>query len=908
MDAEQKKLGVATLSNWFSPTEQPPDSGEIDCHHTLLALLHRIYSRRLTGKLQLVFGRVEKALFFDAGELVFATSSDREDGLGEVMLRAGALTQSQFEEASTLVETGQRFGSAIAEMGVNGVEEIITWVHRQVLQVTASVLDYPAGRFHFFSSLEKNVVPEIGITVPMEKLLLEAVRKANDLPLDRLAEDADFRVELSSDPRRPFKPEDLEDKERRLLGLISQPISAKDLVSQSALPRPQASRALYGLLLLGFVVGVPDSVKPEGKPVVPRLPTALEEPPFGQTQATSELASAEDMQLLTGVAKSQAEESRVQREESKAVEAPSAANIPQQESVEAPTLAEGPGAVDAPRVASNVEPQPAATPAQAQEVKAVEAASTTNTLEQLPADFPVPEEGARASETPSAGNVTHEQPPLEEIPDISEEPKETEAPPTTPVPLLKPNMISREVLVRATGIPPEKNELGRQLFNEETTSVLVAETGGVIRLSAAVTPGQLLVLANVETKREVIVQVLRKRAYKPTICYLELEFVEPAPRFWGTEFSAATALLPKNAQDAETAAMVITAEATADQPGILPPVPNAGELQTFKRKVEVLRAKPVFKETPATNAEASALAQLSADISEAAPIPGPGDSLSTEAILISGMDAAAAALPIKRDPLPAPWESAEQAATPLTVQDFTRSFPKSKRWRVPRGSFTPGFRKGVIRLTFLVVALVGAIVGAAWFKNWLPWKPAGAKKPAGNYTMKVASDAPLTSPGIPVKSAPVPSADALAHANGIEAPLAAASSSAPVEQPAPKKNASRVTKARKPSLVRPAARPPSNLEATSGKESAVVPPRLIHSARAVATLEALRDFERGNVVIDAVVGTSGEVNFIRVISGPPSLRGPAVESLKQYKYEPATRNGQPVPTHVTITIHFRFEP
>jgi hypothetical protein len=767
LDAEQKKLGVATLSNWFSPTEQPPDSGEIDCHHTLLALLHRIHSRRLTGKLQLVFGRVEKALFFDAGELVFATSSDREDGLGEVMLRAGALTQSQFEEASTLVETGQRFGSAIAEMGVTGVEEIITWVHRQVLQVTASVLDYPAGRFHFFSSLEKNVVPEIGITVPMEKLLLEAVRKANDLPLDRLAEDDDFRVELSSDPLRPFKPEDLEDGERRLLGLISQPISAKDLVSQSALPRSQASRALYGLLLLGFVVGVPDSVKPEGKP---------------------------------------------------------------------------------------------------------------------------------------------EQPPLEEIPDIPEEPKETEAPPTTPVPLLKPNMISREVQVRATGIPPEKNELGRQLFNEETTSVLVAETGGVIRLSAAVTPGQLLVLANVETKREVIVQVLRKRAYKPTICYLELEFVEPAPRFWGTEFSAATALLPKNAQDAETAAMVITAEATADQPGILPQAPNAGELQTFKQEVEVLRAKPVFKETPATNAEASALAQLSTDISEAAPIPGPGDSLSTETILISGMDAAAAALPIKRDPLPAPWESAEQAARPLTVQDFTRSFPKSKRWRVPRGSFTPGFRKGVIRLTFLVVALVGAIVGAAWFKNWLPWKPAGAKKPAGNYTMNVASDAPLTSPRIPAKSAPVPSADALAHANGIEAPLAAASSSAPVEQPASEKNASRVTKARKPSLVRPEARPPSNLEVTSGKESAVVPPRLIHSARAVATLEALRDFERGNVVIDAVVGTSGEVNFIRVISGPPSLRGPAVESLKQYKYEPATRNGQPVPTHVTITIHFRFEP
>ena len=126
------------------------------------------------------------------GHSCFATSSDRQDGLGEVMLRAGALTQSQFEEASTLVETGQRFGSAIAEMGIYGVEEIVNWVRRQVLQITASALDYPAGRYFFFSSLEKNVVPEIGgIPVPLGRLLLAAVRKAGDLPLDQLAEDAD---------------------------------------------------------------------------------------------------------------------------------------------------------------------------------------------------------------------------------------------------------------------------------------------------------------------------------------------------------------------------------------------------------------------------------------------------------------------------------------------------------------------------------------------------------------------------------------------------------------------------------------------------------------------------------------------------------------------------------------------
>jgi tetratricopeptide (TPR) repeat protein len=288
LDVEQKKTAAARPSSWFPPTEQLPDSGEIDNHHALLALLNRIYSGRLTGKLQLVFGRLEKQLFFDSGQLVFASSSDRQDSLGEMMLRAGALTQSQFEEATLLVQTGQRFGSAIAEMGVYGVEEVTTWVQRQLIQITASVLDYPAGRYYFFGSLEKNVVPEIGIPAPLGKLLLEAVHRANDLPVDHLAEDADLLVDLSSDPLLLFQAVELEKSERHLLGLISQPISAKDIISQSGLPKSQAAPALYALLLLGFVVDVPSTERRKRESAAPIPPPAPEAPPSGQSEDTKQ--------------------------------------------------------------------------------------------------------------------------------------------------------------------------------------------------------------------------------------------------------------------------------------------------------------------------------------------------------------------------------------------------------------------------------------------------------------------------------------------------------------------------------------------------------------------------------------------------------------------------------------------
>jgi tetratricopeptide (TPR) repeat protein len=292
LERDQRKEGFAAPSAWFTRDGQPLDSGEARSHHELLALLHQIYSARVTGQLQLVFGRVERQLFFDDGQLVFATSSDRQDSLGEMMLRAGVLTQSQFEEASELVKTGQRFGSAIAEMGIYSVAEVVSWVQRQLTQITTSVLDYPSCRYYFFGSLEKNVVPEIAIPVPLGRLLLEAVRRANDLPLDHLAADSDLWIDATPDPLLRFQAVELNEAERSLLAAISQPVAAKGLLSKNGQPDTAAARALYALLVLGTVLSVPKEVReqpqPQSQPQPQTQPSAAPPAPEGAKPSAQE--------------------------------------------------------------------------------------------------------------------------------------------------------------------------------------------------------------------------------------------------------------------------------------------------------------------------------------------------------------------------------------------------------------------------------------------------------------------------------------------------------------------------------------------------------------------------------------------------------------------------------------------
>ena len=478
---------------------------------------------------------------------------------------------------------------------------------------------------------------------------------------------------------------------------------------------------------------------------------------------------------------------------------------------------------------------------------------------------------------PAPRSASSSKPQLEEFPN---EPGQVEAPRSSPKPSIRANMVAHEVRVKATGVHPGKSAGERELFTEETTSVLVHENGGVIQLSAAVAPGQLLLLANVESKREVVAQVKRKRTNKPTSCYLELEFAEPAPRFWGMEFSAAAALLPKDAKDTEAAALLISAEATADEPGEPPPAPTVEEVQALRREVQALRE------------------ELQLIPPGAAVIGKP--------------------LPIERDDVPTQLTAVEQALLPKPSLDFSRSLPKARRLQWARGNFTPGFREGVLRLALLITALVITAAGAAWYKHWIPWKSA-AKKPsvslpaiAVNPTTalppgtreaakelselsnaKVASGAPEISPRMPSRVT--------------ESPAQPFASSGSTAQPAVSRTSASATLPGKRAMVRPTARATSDPIVASPLESVIVPPKLIKSVRAVASLDDLRDFETGNVVIDAVVGTEGEVHFIRALSGPPSLRAPAVEAVKQYQYEPATRNGQPVPAHVNITVRFRFE-
>ncbi len=188
--------------------------------------------------------------------------------------------------------------------------------------------------------------------------------------------------------------------------------------------------------------------------------------------------------------------------------------------------------------------------------------------------------------------------------------------------------VALEVAVNVTGARPAPSSGQRDLFSEDTSTVLVFENGAVIRLAAAVVTGQLLFVTEKKANSEVVCQVIRKRSFRPTECYVELEFTEPTPKFWGVDLPAKSdAPMHK-----EAAQMVESAEAAGEDVAPEAPEGSGKEVENLKHEVDALReqiqallqSKAEAAKVEAAREEAAKRAEAAAAEVSRISLPGAG--------------------------------------------------------------------------------------------------------------------------------------------------------------------------------------------------------------------------------------------------------------------------------------------
>ncbi|HTW66766.1 MAG TPA: energy transducer TonB [Bryobacteraceae bacterium] len=87
------------------------------------------------------------------------------------------------------------------------------------------------------------------------------------------------------------------------------------------------------------------------------------------------------------------------------------------------------------------------------------------------------------------------------------------------------------------------------------------------------------------------------------------------------------------------------------------------------------------------------------------------------------------------------------------------------------------------------------------------------------------------------------------------------------------------------------------------------PPKLIHKVEPQYTRSALKAKLEGYVVLRVLVGADGIPSHITISRGlGKGLDRKAIECLKRWRFRPAMRFDQPIPTTIEVEMNFRLPP
>jgi hypothetical protein len=138
-------------------------------------LIEAVYESQWTGRATVTHMGVGKSVIVQAGRMVFASSTSRDDRLGELLLRQGKITLHQYIEAGKLMEGNKRLGTILVERGAIAPKELVNGVIEQTREIIFGIFQWTEGRYRLEPSAADSEAITLKISMP--ELILEGVRR-----------------------------------------------------------------------------------------------------------------------------------------------------------------------------------------------------------------------------------------------------------------------------------------------------------------------------------------------------------------------------------------------------------------------------------------------------------------------------------------------------------------------------------------------------------------------------------------------------------------------------------------------------------------------------------------------------------------------------------------------------------
>ena len=235
----------------------------------LNSILQLLSDDQKTGVLQVKNHQKEVKIYFQDGDIVYATGSQRENRLGYHLQSKGTISREKLHEC---LESGQKekkaLGKVLVEKGYITTEKLEQIIHDQIEEIIFDLFIWEKGDFEYKDAklnLQSMVVTKLNVV----GVLLEASRRIDEMsilrkniPNDRII----FRTAENVQDNTEIK---LNANEWKALRLIDGARSVRQLIDESGFDEFLSYKTLYALLSSGLIEKGPAQAPAEETPAAP---------------------------------------------------------------------------------------------------------------------------------------------------------------------------------------------------------------------------------------------------------------------------------------------------------------------------------------------------------------------------------------------------------------------------------------------------------------------------------------------------------------------------------------------------------------------------------------------------------------------------------------------------------------
>ncbi len=212
-----------------------------------------IVSSKMTGALSVTNSGSRRMIYFKDGSLVFATSSDRQDLFGNILLKKGKITKPELEDMLKQQKDGQKLGALLVENEILTRDEVFDCLKMQIDEIVYGLFGWKDGDFEFMEGKEPPADAILTELNPMN-MIMEGLRRIDEWSeLKKILPADDAIIELMPEPDIKTTEITLHKDELIVLALIGSGKRLSKIVEDSFLDQFDTCKALGNLLQNGLV-------------------------------------------------------------------------------------------------------------------------------------------------------------------------------------------------------------------------------------------------------------------------------------------------------------------------------------------------------------------------------------------------------------------------------------------------------------------------------------------------------------------------------------------------------------------------------------------------------------------------------------------------------------------------------